>query len=144
MIIDGPSFSQTEMGPPADRRQREMHRRTYNHVVRCLNCRYDLRNLGEHRCPECGREFDPTDPTTFSLPERMMMTGRAFVRLALFAYTCNLLFIGYVAIKELPGDWSNIITVPMGALILLPVTFIGCVMLFAMYWSIRYMLRKTD
>src|SRR5438045_3979320 len=33
--------------------------------MRCLSCKYDLRHLTEHRCPECGREFDPSDPTTF-------------------------------------------------------------------------------
>lgn len=36
--------------------------------VRCLSCKYDLSNLttgGEHRCPECGREFDPNDPRSF-------------------------------------------------------------------------------
>lgn len=30
--------------------------------MRCLSCNYDLSNLTEHRCPECGREFDPYDP----------------------------------------------------------------------------------
>jgi hypothetical protein len=30
--------------------------------VRCPSCKYDLRNLSENRCPECGREFDPNDP----------------------------------------------------------------------------------
>jgi len=41
--------------------------------MRCLSCQYDLRNLstgGEHRCPECGREFDPNDPKTFFDPSR--------------------------------------------------------------------------
>jgi len=33
--------------------------------MRCLDCKYDLRNLAEHRCPECGREFDPNDSGTF-------------------------------------------------------------------------------
>jgi hypothetical protein len=36
--------------------------------VRCLSCKYDLSQLtsgGEHRCPECGRAFDPDDPSTF-------------------------------------------------------------------------------
>jgi hypothetical protein len=37
----------------------------YNELVRCLSCKYDLSHLAEHRCPECGREFDPSDPTTF-------------------------------------------------------------------------------
>ena len=36
--------------------------------MRCLTCHYDLRNLSEgtvHRCPECGRAFDPNDSRTF-------------------------------------------------------------------------------
>jgi hypothetical protein len=33
--------------------------------LRCLSCKYDLSNLTEHRCPECGGAFDPTDPRTF-------------------------------------------------------------------------------
>jgi hypothetical protein len=36
--------------------------------MRCIDCEYELRNLmpfgGEHRCPECGRGFDPDDPAT--------------------------------------------------------------------------------
>jgi predicted amidophosphoribosyltransferase len=35
--------------------------------VRCLSCHYDLRKLAEHRCPECGHEFDPNDPRTFDV-----------------------------------------------------------------------------
>jgi hypothetical protein len=31
-----------------------------------LNCYYNLHGLIEHRCPECGRRFDPADPATFS------------------------------------------------------------------------------
>lgn len=31
----------------------------------CLQCGYDLRNLESHRCPECGRAFDPTKPSTY-------------------------------------------------------------------------------
>lgn len=33
--------------------------------MHCLTCQYDLRNLTEHRCPECGRPFDPSDECTF-------------------------------------------------------------------------------
>ena len=38
--------------------------------MRCLACKYDLSNLtpteeGVHRCPECGRAFDPKDDLTF-------------------------------------------------------------------------------
>src|SRR5262245_46940874 len=33
--------------------------------MHCLTCHYDLSHLTEHRCPECGRTFDPSDPSTF-------------------------------------------------------------------------------
>lgn len=31
----------------------------------CLDCDYELINLAETRCPECGRAFDANDPSTF-------------------------------------------------------------------------------
>lgn len=34
-------------------------------AMRCAKCAYDLRGLAEHRCPECGRAFDPAKPETF-------------------------------------------------------------------------------
>ncbi len=33
--------------------------------MRCRRCGYDLRDLQEHRCPECGRPFDPKRPATW-------------------------------------------------------------------------------
>lgn len=33
--------------------------------MRCKSCKYDLSNLTEHRCPECGRAFDPRDAKSF-------------------------------------------------------------------------------
>jgi hypothetical protein len=36
-------------------------------IVRCRACKYDLRDLTENRCPECGRAFDPKDATSFAL-----------------------------------------------------------------------------
>ncbi|MCP4590613.1 MAG: hypothetical protein GY842_07710 [bacterium] len=33
----------------------------------CLNCSYIIDGLPEHRCPECGAEFDPGDPTTYQI-----------------------------------------------------------------------------
>jgi len=36
----------------------------------CLGCSYVLDGLPENRCPECGRPFEPDDPTTFSMSPR--------------------------------------------------------------------------
>ena len=38
--------------------------------AKCLACGYQLRGLVEHRCPECGRGFNPADPDTVKLPRR--------------------------------------------------------------------------
>jgi hypothetical protein len=34
------------------------------HVRYCLDCRYALQGLAENQCPECGRSFNPQDPST--------------------------------------------------------------------------------
>ena len=31
----------------------------------CIGCGYSLRGLSDHRCPECGRAFDPGNGKTF-------------------------------------------------------------------------------
>jgi hypothetical protein len=43
--------------------------------MRCKSCDYSLAKLTEPRCPECGREFDPNDPSTFvsPLPARQLL-----------------------------------------------------------------------
>ena len=32
----------------------------------CQSCRYPLAQLSSRTCPECGRAFDPTNPSTFA------------------------------------------------------------------------------
>ena len=42
--------------------------------IYCRKCGYDLRGqAGAHRCPKCGREFDPSDQKTFLTPPRGAM-----------------------------------------------------------------------
>jgi hypothetical protein len=36
-------------------------------LPRCLTCAYVLEGLQSARCPECGRAFDPSDPSSFTL-----------------------------------------------------------------------------
>ncbi len=35
---------------------------------RCIACDYGLTGLPAGTCPECGRPFDPIDPSTFTTP----------------------------------------------------------------------------
>ena len=46
----------------------------------CRKCYYDLRNLGDQRCPECGTPFDTKDPNSFlgALPNE---TGKRIIRI---------------------------------------------------------------
>lgn len=36
----------------------------------CPSCQYDLSRIDSRRCPECGRPFNPADPTTFDARRR--------------------------------------------------------------------------
>jgi hypothetical protein len=40
---------------------------TESSVGLCLDCNYPLQHLASHRCPECGRPFDPDEPTTMNM-----------------------------------------------------------------------------
>ena len=46
----------------------------------CLDCYYPLRDLGENRCPECGRPFDPRLPRTMNMGGRPGPVARLFLR----------------------------------------------------------------
>ncbi|MCA9254739.1 MAG: hypothetical protein KDA33_03840, partial [Phycisphaerales bacterium] len=42
-----------------------------------LNCQYDLRRLSAHRCPECGRGFDPENRASWAAsPTRRLLRRR--------------------------------------------------------------------
>src|SRR5688572_13311268 len=67
--------------------------------MRCLACHYSLKNLTEHRCPECGREFDPNDSTTVSNepPRPVPIMSRVWLGLC---YTFAVLFVFHVSIFQ--------------------------------------------
>ncbi|UCG34501.1 MAG: hypothetical protein JSU68_07630 [Phycisphaerales bacterium] len=44
-------------------------------TARCLGCGYLLRGLTGTFCPECGRRFDPADPTTYGPRRRWRLAG---------------------------------------------------------------------
>ena len=43
--------------------------------MRCKTCHYSLANLTEHRCPECGRAFDPQYPFSYLSDADMRAIG---------------------------------------------------------------------
>ena len=78
--------------------------------MHCLHCGYDLRGLTEHRCPECGRQFDPGEPATFAASTQ----GRRFsVGRSLLGFFCILLSLltGVIILNVVPhessGKWIN-------------------------------------
>lgn len=58
---------------------------------RCKVCRYALAGLTRNRCPECGEEFDPADPTTFLGPPSIPKLRLVFLAYApaLVAVWCS-------------------------------------------------------
>jgi hypothetical protein len=64
--------------------------------MRCLGCQYDLSNLPEHRCPECGRPFDPTLPETFKADTKpICRESNPWIGVLLVIGCCMLAMIGY-------------------------------------------------
>jgi hypothetical protein len=62
--------------------------------ARCIDCGYALRELNEHRCPECGRTFDPQNPFSMNTPlYRQRLRTASWVPALLFATTFIALFV---------------------------------------------------
>ena len=47
----------------------------------CRQCHYDLRDLPEPRCPECGTPFDPQDAKTFlwEVPDKRLEVAKSVI-----------------------------------------------------------------
>ena len=66
--------------------------------MHCLSCQYDLQNLTEHRCPECGRIFDPNDDRTFQSPasSRLRLRVTSLALLLFAACAIGLPFVVFI------------------------------------------------
>ena len=71
----------------------------------CLTCGYLLHGLPDAVCPECGRPFDPADPTTFNPDPMKNRRSRRINRLAV-AVAMLLLIVGFAPRGLLRGDMS--------------------------------------
>src|SRR4051812_34932139 len=45
----------------------------------CVDCNYPLRGLTSELCPECGRSFDPADPSSMNMGEPLGPIGRGIL-----------------------------------------------------------------
>ena len=61
-------------------------------MIYCLGCSYCLEGLSNHRCPECGRGFDPLNPATFAINPGHIRARRPGSRLLSFAIIGLVLF----------------------------------------------------
>jgi hypothetical protein len=90
------------------------------HLIFCRSCGYDLSRTGEHRCPECGRRFDPEIRRTFATSRwrhkvPWIVKAAAWLLLSLAFTACVLLLILWLnwradgaAIKQIATHGSDI------------------------------------
>jgi len=68
---------------------------------RCLHCNYVLRDLPVPRCPECGREFDPSDVRTINLGREITPAARWALGPASAVMSVGMFIIAAVAVWSL-------------------------------------------
>lgn len=114
----------------------------------CLTCRYPLTDLKENRCPECGRAFDPNNPSTFGprgpvwrrlasfAPPRWLTILHAAIVLALF----TLMSLGPPDVP-LSDQWVvPVLAIAVGTILFWCIPFIAHVIALAAprFWSIPH------
>jgi hypothetical protein len=71
-------------------------------MMYCRKCNYNLAGNRSRTCPECGRPFDPADPTSFRVkPERLK---NAWIILAIYLAPLALSLLFWLVKME--GDWG--------------------------------------
>ena len=80
----------------------------------CKRCMYDLAGLEEHRCPECGRRFEPTKRRSYSKAPHRRINPIGWLTIAtsvlpwLIYATLILMWVcGRVAIGHWPVKWRD-------------------------------------
>ena len=106
--------------------------------MHCLTCHYDLTHLAAHRCPECGRRFNPTDPNTFEDPADTERFRQFAGILMACSYLGTLMFLCVVRYPSVgPSPYRAVFSLWRAAVLALfmwPVTFL---VLFIAYLLLR-------
>jgi predicted RNA-binding Zn-ribbon protein involved in translation (DUF1610 family) len=71
----------------------------------CLGCGYRLHGLPEARCPECGRDFNPDDPSSVDASPRRAYR-RKWMRRGVLAVTIAAILFGVAPRRLLKGSMS--------------------------------------
>ena len=107
--------------------------------MRCLDCHYELKNLtpiaGVHRCPECGRAFDPIIETTFDGPESRRLREEMWVKRSLVIIPSAFAVFG-IAMALIVGDLKTDEIIAMFAVVVpCAVGWVG--LLLFLHWRSR-------
>lgn len=107
--------------------------------MQCLTCKYDLAHLtpdsgGDYRCPECGRAFDPQDASTYESGKPVLLGGIKYIILACLLF--NYIFIFFNAPSS-ALTFDHVFGSAALALVLLPMTFVPCLVLVGTYSYLR-------
>jgi hypothetical protein len=69
-------------------------------TAQCRKCGYLLRGLTRNRCPECGQEFRPGDPSTYRLPGRF--NARRWSRITYVAFLLTVVCFAAACFTDQP------------------------------------------
>jgi hypothetical protein len=80
----------------------------------CIGCGYSLRRLPANRCPECGREFDPSNPRTMNIGRPLRPWQRWLLK-PIGWPTIAPAIVGTIGLMYLSG-WPRLTIVPWSVL----------------------------
>ncbi len=101
--------------------------------IYCRGCCYRLDHLEVRKCPDCGREFDPDNASTYSLKpvntDRRARIGRLSYLAATITLICGIYCVIGMALGDLGYEWTAKALAAYGiaALIGLPLTLVAAV-----------------
>jgi hypothetical protein len=100
--------------------------------MRCKTCHYSLANLTLHRCPECGRAFDPRDRRTFEA-EPVLITKALVVVGVLFIAVIPVASVGFTFLCYRDEPWE-----PQSMVLEAALVAVGPTVLLGMLLSLVY------